>query len=336
MMKTSKMKKLMVWILAVLMMVSVFGGTALAEDEQGGDYSPVNTYVLNYSNINDIQGYEDWDDERMYFSPFRTNVYLEYNEETGEYSDHFSWCSASVLNMIDVSKIGTIDNAGYPYASIPVYCIDAIISRIADHDYARINLEDCTYFDDTVAGRVRAIITNSFPCIEDMQEITDAVNAWIDENQLGEKFDHVQQLHYYEVISATSTVIWSLTNKGMLPDNICSQYGYYAPSDAVAENPVTIYDCDADVNYKTDYSKNNINAVARYLEALAPMAPSATLISDTSFENLNATKVQNLDGFGLGDYDCGVIAAGALLQYLYETRGWSWSYNCSEIDIELY
>ena len=31
-------------------------------------------------------------------------------------------------------------------------------------------------------------------------------------------------------------------------------------------------------------------------------------------------KVQNLDGFGLGDYDSGVIAAGALLQYLYETQ----------------
>ena len=31
-------------------------------------------------------------------------------------------------------------------------------------------------------------------------------------------------------------------------------------------------------------------------------------------------KVQNLDGFGLGDYECGVIAAGALLQYLYETQ----------------
>ena len=31
-MKTSKMKKIMVWILAALMMLSVFGGTALAED----------------------------------------------------------------------------------------------------------------------------------------------------------------------------------------------------------------------------------------------------------------------------------------------------------------
>ena len=31
-------------------------------------------------------------------------------------------------------------------------------------------------------------------------------------------------------------------------------------------------------------------------------------------------KVGSLDGLGLGDYDCGVIAAGAVLQYLYETQ----------------
>ena len=31
-------------------------------------------------------------------------------------------------------------------------------------------------------------------------------------------------------------------------------------------------------------------------------------------------KVGSLEGVGLGDYDCGVIAAGAVLQYLYETQ----------------
>ena len=31
-------------------------------------------------------------------------------------------------------------------------------------------------------------------------------------------------------------------------------------------------------------------------------------------------KVGTLEGLGLGDYDCGVIAAGAVLQYLYETQ----------------
>ncbi len=31
-------------------------------------------------------------------------------------------------------------------------------------------------------------------------------------------------------------------------------------------------------------------------------------------------KVQSLEGLGLGDYDCGVIAAGAVLAYLYETQ----------------
>ena len=28
----------------------------------------------------------------------------------------------------------------------------------------------------------------------------------------------------------------------------------------------------------------------------------------------------SLEGLGLADYDCGVIAAGAVLQYLYETQ----------------
>lgn len=31
-------------------------------------------------------------------------------------------------------------------------------------------------------------------------------------------------------------------------------------------------------------------------------------------------KVGSLEGLGLGDYDCGIIAAGAVLQYLYETQ----------------
>ena len=31
-------------------------------------------------------------------------------------------------------------------------------------------------------------------------------------------------------------------------------------------------------------------------------------------------KVGSLEGLGLGDYDCGVVAAGAVLQYLYETQ----------------
>ena len=31
-------------------------------------------------------------------------------------------------------------------------------------------------------------------------------------------------------------------------------------------------------------------------------------------------KVGSLEGLGLGDYDCGVIAAGAVLQYLYDTQ----------------
>ena len=37
-------------------------------------------------------------------------------------------------------------------------------------------------------------------------------------------------------------------------------------------------------------------------------------------------QVSNLQGLGLGDYDCGIIAAGALLKYLYETQKTSLSH----------
>lgn len=43
---------------------------------------------------------------------------------------------------------------------------------------------------------------------------------------------------------------------------------------------------------------------------------------DTMCENVlkEHFKVNSLEGLGLGDYDCGVLAAGALLKYLYETQ----------------
>ncbi len=43
---------------------------------------------------------------------------------------------------------------------------------------------------------------------------------------------------------------------------------------------------------------------------------------DTMCENIlkEHFKVNSLEGLGLGDYDCGVLAAGALLKYLYETQ----------------
>ena len=290
-MKTTKFKKIMALLLTGLMTVSMFSGVALADEPAPEDYVATNTYVMNYSS-QDIEGYEDWDAKRFYFSPFRTDITVKYNPVSGE-GGHWNWCSASVLNMIDTGKLGTVENPTGPYASIPVYCVDATTTGVTGFDYERVNLEDSSYFSDEVAGRVRAIIMNTFPHISDMSVITNAVNAWIDENGLA--YDKVENLHYYEAISATQSVIWVLTNEGELGTKV------YLGEDMVkakAQNPVSIYGVseELDYSYETENTAGNIEAVARFLMDLAPMAPKASLISETAFENLIIEKVEEADG----------------------------------------
>ena len=47
---------------------------------------------------------------------------------------------------------------------------------------------------------------------------------------------------------------------------------------------------------ETDDNGNNINAVARYLEDLKPMAPQSTLISEASFNRTDVSRVLEADG----------------------------------------
>lgn len=55
---------------------------------------------------------------------------------------------------------------------------------------------------------------------------------------------------------------------------------------------------------------------------IAVYALDAWYFSDETAKNIlkDHFKVKSLEGLGLADYDCGVIAAGALLKYLYETQ----------------
>ena len=55
---------------------------------------------------------------------------------------------------------------------------------------------------------------------------------------------------------------------------------------------------------------------------IAVYSLEAWYFSDETAENTlkEHFKVQSLEGFGLSDYACGTIAAGALLRYLYETQ----------------
>lgn len=273
-----KLKKLLAMVTASAMMVGMLGTTAFAA-EPGKDYEAKNTYVLNYADAK-MEGYEGWEAKRLYFSPFRTDIWVM---EEGSLSN-WNWCTATVYNMIDTSKIDG-RNADYPYASIPAYCVDAVTNAVSTYSYQRVNLEDSSYFSDEVAGRIRAIFLNSFPYEEDMGKITESVNAWIDNS--GSELEKVFELNRYEVISAAQSVIWTLTNNGKIAGD-----GYAGWQGYDNRNLASIYDI-RDIEKASLYSANNISAVMQYLLALEPMAAPENdkLINEDAFVSVDSSYI---------------------------------------------
>ena len=276
----NNMNRILSVLLAVVMLVSVIGTgmiTASAEET----YQATDSYVLNYSS-QDIAGYEDYDSKRLYGSPYRTDIFVM---EEGKLSN-WNWCSGSVLNMINTTKLAQGGEGAY--ASVGVYCVDAVTDGVTGFDYRRVNLEDSTYFSDEVAGRVRAIITTSFPHENDMEALAAKVNAWIEAENNG--LTPVANLNYSEAISATQSVIWTLTNEGKLNDDI---YAGYAPYGYKREDIVFPESMDFEV---TDNTASNIQALALYLNDLEPMAPMTTVISENAFSNASVEFTQAADG----------------------------------------
>lgn len=281
-------------VLALIMVLGTMNLSVFAESEK--EYTPTDVYVLNYSTDNEIEGYKDWDAKRFYFSPYRTNIWVTIDEETGEL-ENWNWCTASIMNMINMSAIDKTKEATEPYASTMVYCVDAITDGVVGYEYRRINLEDASYFDDETAGRLRAIMMNSFPHITDMSEIETAVNAWITDNNLSDTYSKVESLNHYEVISATQSVIWTITNNGKLASNAYAGYNgygskYYTKTWYEEE---CLFGID-DYLSASEYTENNINAVARYLEALAPMAAQSTIVTEASFSDAEIFLEKEQDG----------------------------------------
>ena len=267
-------------LLAVVMLVSMIGTgmiTASAEET----YQATDAYVLNFSNQS-IAGYEDYDNKRLYGSPYRTDIFVT----EGDTLSHWGWCTGCVLNMINTTKLAQGGEGAY--ASIGVYCVDAVTDGVTGYDYRRVNLEDATYFSDEVAGRIRAIITASFPHQNDMEALANEVNAWIEAENNG--LTPVANLNYAEAISATQSVIWTLTNNGRLDETV------YAGIDPNTYPDNQIVFTESMDFTKSDNTASNIQALALYLNDLAPMAPKTTVMSENAFSNASVDFVQEADG----------------------------------------
>ena len=267
-------------LLAVVMLVSVFGTGVIAASAEE-TYQPTDSYVLNYAN-QDIAGYEDYDNKRLYGSPYRTDIFVT---EDGSLAN-WNWCSGCVLNMINTTKLK--EGGEGAYASIGVYCVDAVTNGVMGYDYRRVNLEDSGYFSDETAGRIRAIITASFPHQRDMAALAAQVNAWIASE--GNGLTPVANLNYAEAISATQSVIWTLTNEGKLNEDI---YAGYAPNGFPDDQIVFPESMDFEESGNT---ASNIQALALYLNDLEPMAPQTTVISENAFSDASVVFAQQADG----------------------------------------
>lgn len=275
----NQIKRMLALLTALALAVTALAGLTVTASAAG--YEETDSYVLNFSN-QAVEGYEDYDNKRLYASPYRTDIYVT----EGDGLSNWNWCSGCVLNMINTTRIAAGGEGAY--ASIGVYCVDAVTDGVPGYSYRRVNLEDSGYFSAAAAGRLRSIILASFPHQQDMEALAAQVNAWDDAN--GDRYDDVQEMNYSEAISATQSVIWTLTNEGKLGDPV---YAGYAPAGFGDEEIVYPESMDFPVS---DYTANNINALAAYLNALEPTAPRDTVVTDAAFGETELTYARAEDG----------------------------------------
>ncbi len=251
----------------LLTLTLVFGMAMTVSAEEA--YTPTDSYVLNFTN-QDIEGYEDYDNKRLYASPHIGN--LGYVDNNGK-MEYWANTGFSVLNMINTGKL--TEKGEGAYASIPVYCCDAITDGVGGYAYRRVNLEDSGYFTDEMAGKLRAVFMNSFPYQKNMSVLAAAVNAWA-----GDSYEDVVSLTESEAISAAQAAIWKLANEEI--DNVIAPYNgtNYNRYDKAEMVDTGIYTQKA-----SEYTDNNITALYNYLINLEPMKVQDRVITDSAFSN---------------------------------------------------
>ncbi len=289
-MKRFHLKRILTVMLTAFFAVASMSHVAFASESDEPTYERTDSYVINYAKT----GLGEYDAQApyLYASPHFGKMGIR-NLETGE-MEKWWITSEQVYNLINTTKLA--EGGTGAYASIEAYCTDACISAESGHVYRRTNLEDCTFYDDTTAGRIRAIFLNSFPYLKDMAAIEASVNAWLAET--GDHYTAVSGLTGAEAITATQIAIWVVANGEDV--ELGSPYYYSEPSTAeeligeVVYSKDTYVDCTEDAR---DTTANNIQMLYDYLTALAPVAPAQQAISGASFTGTDMVAVAGSEGY---------------------------------------
>ena len=302
-MKIKKFKKYLAAMMAGMMTMSMFSGVALADEpeaelnevetKQEVVYKEVDSYVIYHGakGDTDYAFTQTW----WWVTPYLPSFSTRGSNPTYEWP--------IVYNMVNTAAVvegKTV--ADGPYASIPVYCTDILTGTDQGTNYRRINLEDSTYYSEDYAGRIRSILTNSFPHVMDMEALAQAVNAWLGK-------EAVVGLTTAEALTATQDAIWLMSNSDeceLYEYCMAEDTGVYSATqkknqiiDVTTVNPDAVdnrVNPDDDVNPATEQTIQNIESLCKYLLSLEAMKVQDSMISEHSLKDVTVFYVDNLDG----------------------------------------
>ena len=271
-------KKLKMLSLILVMVMVLSTNFSMAFGESG--YTPEDVFTIDYAESENESAENQF--PFIYHSPHRGNMGIR-NLESGEME--FWSVAYKVYNLINRTT----------GKSISAYCTDACINTVSGHTYMRINLEDCTYYPEGAAGRIRAVCLNSFPHIKDMSAIEDAANAWLKDNKTD--YTPIAKLTGAEAISATQYTIWCIANENDVVDRSpYSSTSSYTEEDLKDKIPAAKDQYVNCLEQKSENTSNNIKMLHEYLMGLAPVQPQETIITDDSIIIKSLEHQQKPDG----------------------------------------
>lgn len=268
------MKKLMRngFVLLLALLVMLFNSSIFVFGQE--EYVPTDPYVVNYATTDKME--YDYKLPYFYSSPHRGSMGIK-NLETDEME---YWSVAyKVYNLINTTALkGTSTDF---FASIPAYCTDACVSTVEGYNYMRTNLEESTYFNETTAGKLRAICHNSFPYIKDISVIETRANQWLKTTKPDQA--PISNLTGAEVIAATQYSIWCVANeKDVVNQRPYSYTPSYTEEDLIDKNIIISDPYVNCIESSRDTTSNNIKMLHEYYMNLDPIAADQVLITDDS------------------------------------------------------
>ena len=263
-------------LLAVLAGLTALSGLASPAFAREGRETVA--YVLSLNQF--VEGYPYSGQTYQYTSPFQMG-HRWTDPGTGTLREET--VSAGLLQLVNTVKLS--EGGKGAYASLPAYPLTPDTGTGDAASYRRINLEDGLSASDGKAARLRAVLLSSFPYVQDLSQLTEAANAWLNANGMAP----MEQLQIGEVILATQQAIWQIAGDGGY--TVLDPYTGCADYDGID----TVCHINA-AETETANTGTNIVSFCRYLLSRKGVGPKKDAASEASFENVAYSAVKADDG----------------------------------------